>query len=302
MSVYFSTFIPGFGEIVVDELQKSLNNFGKKLLLDGLVVFETSSSTSEIKKLRFLNNSFLKTKPEEKMDFYLGKSFRVVFSKENELVSVNKERLSRIEKKIAKLNNLMVDRANPDFEFWFLERSEGYKFTGVRITKHSDYKTILAKGQLRPELADLLCIVSEPDKNDIVIDPFAGSGAIGIARKNYPHKQIIFGDIDSKNQNIKKLDALNLKDFADKSVDKIITDPPWGISVGINLDLNDFYTKMLNEFWRVLKPGGLLIILMGNKELFKKTLDNFSNKFKVLKKFNILVSGKKAGVYKIRKR
>jgi len=111
----------------------------------------------------------------------LGQSFRVVFSKENELISVNKERLARIENKIARLNDLTIDRANPDFEFWFLERSEGTKLTGARITKHPDYKTVLDKGQLRPELAELLCIVSDPQKNDVVLDPFAGSGAIGLA-------------------------------------------------------------------------------------------------------------------------
>lgn len=174
---YFSTFIAGFGEVVLEQLQRQLVNFKQGLLLDGLVIYSTDSDIEKIKGLRFLNNSFLQTSPEDKINLNLGKSFRVVFSKENELVSINKERLIKIENKIARLNNLVVDRANPNFEFWFLERSEGNKLTGVRITKHPDYKTVLTKGQLRPELADLLCLISEPDKNDIVLDPFAGSGA-----------------------------------------------------------------------------------------------------------------------------
>lgn len=299
MNIYFSTFISGFGEIILEELQKQLSNFKQELLLDGLIVYSTNSDIEKIKGLKFLNNSFLQVKPEEKINLNLGKSFRVVFSKENELVSVNKERLAKIENKIAKLNNLIVDRANPDFEFWFLERSEGNKFTGARITKHPDYKTVLAKGQLRPELADLLCLISEPDKNDIVLDPFAGSGAIKMARKNYPHKEIVSGDINPNNQNIKKLDALNLKDLGNQSIRKIVTDPPWGISIGKDLDLNDFYGKMLEEFFRVLKLNGLLVILVGQKELFEKVLEKFSDKFILLKKLNILVSGKKAEVYKI---
>lgn len=297
--IYFSTFITGLGEIVSEELQKQLVNFKQELLLDGLIVYSTDSGFEKIKNLIFLNNSFLQTSPEDKINLNLGKSFRVVFSKENELVSINKERLTKIENKIAKLNNLVVDRANPDFEFWFLERSEGNKFTGVRITKHPDYKTVLSKGQLRPELADLLCLISEPDGNDVVLDPLAGSGAISMARKNYPHKEIISGDIDPQNQNIKKLDALNLKDFKNGSINKIITDPPWGVSIGLDLNLNDFYTKMLEEFFRVLEPNGLLVILIGKKELFDEVLSKFQC-FTLVKRYNILVSGKKAAIYKIK--
>jgi tRNA G10 N-methylase Trm11 len=278
----------------------TLSCFKLELLLDGLVVYSSTSSFEKIRSLKFLNNSFLQINPEEKLKVTLGKGFRVVFSKENELVAVNKERLARIENKIAKLNNLVVDRTNPDFELWFLERREGQKFTGVRITKHPDYKTVLAKGQLRPELAHLLCLISEPNKEDIVIDPFAGSGAIGMARKSYPHQKIISGDIKPVSQNIKKLDALALKDFEDNSVNKIITDPPWGISVGTDLDLNDFYFKMLSEFSRVLKPNGLLVILIGQKELFEDILKKFPS-FTLVKRYNILVSGKKAAVYKITK-
>lgn len=287
---YFSTFIAGFGEVVSEELQKQLDNFKRELLLDGLIVYSTDSKIEKIKSLRFLNNSFIKLNPEEKIPGKPGGTFRVVFSKENELIKVNKEKLTKIENRIAKLNNLTVDRANPDFEFWFLQRSEGNKFTGVRITKHPDYKTVLAKGQLRPELADLLCIISGPDKNDIVLDPFAGSGAIGIARKNYPHTNIISKDLKDG------FDATNMTDIADQSINKIITDPPWGIDIGKNLNLPDFYQKMLAEFYRVLKPNGIAIILMGNKEVFEKVLENFP-KLNLEKKYTILVSGKKAGVY-----
>ena len=228
--------------------------------------------------------------PGKKLLAVSGKTFRVVFSKENELISVNKERLSKIENKIAKLNNLAVDRANPDFEFWFLKRRDGEQFTGIRLTKHPDYKTVLAKGQLRPELADILCYLSDPQKTDVVLDPFSGSGAIGMARKNYPYDKIFSADIKIG------FDATNMADILDKNIDKIITDPPWGISVGLDLNLPDFYFKMLKEFNRVLKSDGKIVILMGNKEVFETTLLNFST-FKLIKNYRLLVSGKKAAIY-----
>ena len=292
MNTYFSTFIPGLGAVIKNQLEKQLENFNLELLLDGLIVYSSDSDIEKIKSLKFLNNSFIKLDPQDKIPVKLGQTFRVVFSKENELVKVNNERLTKIENKIAKLNNLKIDRANPDFEFWFFKRSEGHKFTGVRITKHPDYKTILAKGQLRQKLADILCLLSNPQKFDVVLDPFAGSGAIGVARENYSYTNIISEDLKTG------FDATNMVKISDQSIDKIITDPPWGISMGLNLNLPDFYHKMLSEFYRVLTPNGLAVILMGNKEVFKNALDRFS-KFKLEKQYNILVSGKKAAVYKL---
>lgn len=292
--IYFSTFISGLSEIIKARLEKELLNLNIDLLLDGLVVYSTDDEVSKIKTLRFFNNSFLLQSPKKKFVSVSGKTFRVVFSKENELISVNKERLSKIENKIAKLNNLTVDRANPDFEFWFLKRREGQEFTGIRLTRHPDYKTVLAKGQLRPELADILCYLSDPQKTDIILDPFAGSGAIGMARKNYPYDKIFSQDIKIG------FDATNMTDILDKSINKIITDPPWGISVGLDLNLPDLYFKLLSEFHRVLKPDGIAVVLMGNKDTFEKILLDFPT-FKLINKYNILVSGKKASIYIIDK-
>ncbi len=292
MNKYFSTFIPGLGEVVREQLEKSLKNFHCQQLLDGLIIYQAESGPEEIKKLGFLNNSFLEIRPDVELSTKPGKTFRVVFSKESGLVAVNKERLARIEKKVAELNNLTVDRTSPDFEFWFLERSEGNKLTGVRLTKHPDYKTVLAKGQLRPELANLLCVISEPDQNDIILDPFAGSGAIPAERANLQNKKIISGDIETG------MDATNMREITDQSIDKIITDPPWGISVGKELDLPQFYGKMLQEFSRVIKPGGLVIVLMGNKVVFEVVL-NKTKELSLSKKYDILVSGKKAAIYKL---
>jgi len=81
-------------------LVNELENFKLELLLDGLIVYSSTSAIEKLKSLRFLNNSFLQIKPEEKINFNLGKSFRVVFSKENELVAVNKERLTRMKIKL----------------------------------------------------------------------------------------------------------------------------------------------------------------------------------------------------------
>lgn len=299
--IYFSTFIPGLGEVVVSQLTKQLLNFKQEFLSDGLIVYFSDSNHDTVMQLKFLNNSFIKLNEDLHLPGKFGKTFRVVFSKESELSRVNKERLSKIENKIARVNELDVDRANPDVEVWFLERSEGVKLVGLRITKHPDYKTVLAKGQLRPELADFLCLIANPQPEDTILDPFAGSGAISRECKSFPHKEIISGDIAPKNETILKIDATKMSSIADQAIDKIITDPPWGVSVGLNLDLPSFYTEVLGEFYRVLKQDGTVVTLIGKKELFEAVLEKYSGEFNLQNKYDILVSGKKAAIYKLEK-
>lgn len=171
----------------------------------------------------------------------------------------------------------------------------------------------MTKGELRPELANLLCLISEPQKTDTFLDPFCGFGAIPIERaKNFPFGKVIASDIDLNNINLLKektkqkiqienWDALNLKEIEDSSIHKIVTDPPWGVYKQEGIDLISFYLKMLKEFYRILKPNGLLVLLTGRKLEIEKIINSSASLFLLEKKYNILVSGKKANVYKFRK-
>lgn len=55
---------------------------------------------------------------------------------------------------------------------------------------------------------------------------------------------------------------------------------------------------MLNEFSRTLKPEGLLVILTARKETLEKAM-NQNKIFNLQAKYDVLVSGKKAAIYKI---
>jgi len=57
---------------------------------------------------------------------------------------------------------------------------------------------------------------------------------------------------------------------------------------------------MLVEFIRILKDNAVMVILIAKKELFEELINNFSN-LSLISKYDILVSGKKAAIYKIRK-
>lgn len=342
MTKYASTFIVGLKDVVKAMVQKLYPDIEILLLLDGLIVYQGNLDTKKVEQLRFVTNSFivldvfnnLRQNPVQEMltaasrDANLGKkvhaqirtvntgkTFRLVVSHENQFVSVNQNLLESIENKIAGIKGLKVHRAKPDTEFWFLYRSEGYGFFLMRLTTHTAYEKILQKGELKPELAHLLCFLSEPDKDDIFLDPFCGYGAIPIERAlSFPYNMIFASDNDPEKKQfvrnsltarikgtfiVKSQDALDLASFDTNFIHKIVTDPPWGLFEKLEIDIDDFYRRMLKELSRILRISGIMVILTARKDEFEQALVGEKRRLRLIAKYDILVSGKKAAIYKI---
>ena len=338
-TLYLSTFISGLQQPVKELLRKNLADIRFVLLLDGLVLYRTKARISKLQKLEFLNNTFLvlqylrktsssKTAIQDILRQIVGvrweisddgvfllrqKSFRVVLSDENKLVRGDNQLLRQLEKRISRRWRMRVDRSKPQVEFWLLRRREGVGFFMIRLTRNN-LKRRIFKGELRPELAYVLCYLSEPQRNDIFLDPLAGYGAIPLARaKNFPYAFIWAMDRDRKcgriiKRKIKKArvikrvgvlvqDALRMKQIADESITRIVTDPPWGLYTPVK-NISQFYRKMLREFMRVLQSGGIIVLLTARKEEFEAALADYDN-LSIVKKYDILVSGKKAAIYKL---
>lgn len=339
MKTYFSTFITGTQEIVREFLAK--RGVKIKLLLDGLVVYESDYPEREIRNFHILNNTYLllrsfsnlapNAKSLEKILAVVSHdknllhqitihlpshriNFKIVSSLENSMVPVKRELLRKLESIILRIPGTRLHIKKPDLEFWALLRREGHGFFGIRITypfRHENYRE---KGQLRKEIAYILSFISKPNPKDIVLDPFAGYGSIPLERAtSFPYKKIIA--VEKENDLISKLkqkvkisgkkieiirgNALSLGGIQNNSIDKIISDPPWG-EYKEAPNLEKFYESMLLEFNRILKQEGIIILLIGAKDVLENTLQNkFTNIFKLQKKYDILVSGKKAAIYKL---
>ena len=336
MASYFSTFITGFDKVVEKALINQLTDIQIELLTDGLVIYKTTAKPDEIKNLKFLNNSFVLLRKFEHVSEHSIKDilkalikdnnlenlinrsfskhlkFRIRATVKNRFISVDKNILRNLEEKIARIaRNLIVDRSLPDIEFLITVRSEGFGLVGIQFSSRPNYEKTLKKGELYPELAYILCLISEPNKGDVFFDPFAGYGSIPAQRLHLPYKEIRAGEIDRDLQRklekkfgkkviVDPVNALSLSTISDNSIDKIVTDPPWGL-YETSKDIPEFYTLMLKQFQRVLKDNGIMVILTAQKELTENLLSKFEGKLMLEEKYGTLVSGKKAGVYKIRK-
>ena len=339
MNHFFGTFISGTGEIVVSMLEQRLKDWKLLSLLDGAVEFETNLPYSDLNLFCF-NNLFQvlhrgTLREEENLDLYLKKlladengwadlksasskirTFRLVTSRQNKLVSVDASLREQLEKRLMKRSGLRVNRSKPDTEFWVLSRSEGVAYFLQRLSKHMAYDKLLDPGELHPELAYMMCWLTSPKYTDVVLDPFCGYGAVPLQRsKRFPFEKLYAFDLEDKplartkeklprkNPHIivERHDALMLeKVLPPASVDAVITDPPWGVFREVGMELGEFYRRMLLQFKIVLKPGGRLVLLTAAGEELSQALAAVPG-FALRQEYHILVSGKKSGLYLLEK-
>ncbi len=337
---YASSYISGLGKIVETILKEKIKDVHIIENLDGLIIYKTNKPL-DYKSFQCFNNTFLvigfektnSNSPFHHSVLSLSKkitvdyinistaitikpniSFKILCIDKNQPTSIDFSVLTPIEKQIQSKLKMNVGFRKHDLDFVFLRRNENIIIFALKLTYNRVTEKQLPKGTLRPELSYLMAYMSDIKKSDIIIDPFCGRGSIPREIvKNFNYNMIFASDIDEslvnqlkleykknkKNLFIKQRDALDLSYFEDGFIDKIITDPPWNIFNKTNENFTVFYTKMLSEFNRILKPNGTCTILMGNIPDFETSLNN--SNFKLIEKFNILVNGKKANVYKLNK-
>lgn len=339
MPKYVSTFVSGFQDAVKNLLQDRFDGLVILEIFDGIVVYETDKKPIQIRDLKLFNNSFLLmdfirnvknpidtalrklAKNNKKLVSVTNtinelkpKTFRIVTSLENKLTSIDQNLRKSVENRISATYEIKPDRLNPDIEFWILARSEGFVLTCLRITQNKNKERALLKGELRPEIAYLLCCLSEPTNEDVFLDPFCGYGSIPLERSSLQgFKQIIASDMDKSkltmirerilenNISLFQKDFFSKESFGQNSIDKIVTDPPWGDFATLDLETDLFYCKFLNQASYVLKENGLLIFITSKKNETEKAIEINNDSFKLVLKLDILVSGKKVGLYKLKK-
>lgn len=329
MAEYVSSFITGFQDVVKKDLVQRLPSCKIISIYDGLVHYQYAGNSRDLGNIIYFNNTFFVLKTwkgkglnfpsmvgavsSEKKYYLINKgTFRVRFSQENQFAKVDKNIARRAEETVLQNSRLTLDRLSPTTEIWYSIRREGFAFCGQLITKREFTEKNLNKGELRPEIAYLISSFADIQKDDVILEPFCGYGSIPVQLvKKFLFSKLYVSDIDNekismnsqkkqlKNNpclDLRQADAFNLSHIEDKSINLVITDPPWGFYEDIG-DVKTFYKKMFASFDRILKDEGRMVILSARKEELEEVVSELGYKIEAC--LHTLVNGKKAGLYKI---
>jgi tRNA (guanine6-N2)-methyltransferase len=209
-----------------------------------------------------------------------------------------------------------LEEEDADVELWATMIDAEF-FLTVRLSddamRHREYKAAHRPASLRASSAAALAWLSEPREDDVVLDPFCGAGTILIERAHLGRYAMLLGsDRDAaalaaarvnvgaryKPIQLENWDAGALP-LGDASVNKIVTNLPWGLRYGSHGENRKLYPIWMREFARVLKPGGMMVMLTAEGRLMREL--ERTRKFAPSKIIRVSVLGKSAAIYVCRK-
>jgi 16S rRNA G966 N2-methylase RsmD len=312
---YFATFISGAHDIVNQRLAKFANSDLRVLELhDGLVIFESTLSPNQVSEFRFLNNAYElladlgTTKELRILDLPVNRShgtFTIRAITEGQPTTIPPGLKEYIEQQ----SGASFTAHKPDEEFILLTRRDGRRLWGHGLPRAGFKTRTIEQGELRPELAHLMGLVAALDAKDTVLDPFAGYG--GIVREclqGFHVKKVIAVEQNEHLiphlKSIKQLVALHgnarqLAHIEARSIDRVVTDPPWGEHEHMpEAELRALYRHALAQMHRVLRAKGAVVMLSAAPFIADVAGET---SFDVIKEYPILVNGRKATIYRLRK-
>lgn len=183
-----------------------------------------------------------------------------------------------------------LDEDRADIELWATllgdELLVAMRLSGAHM-RHRD-RAIERPASLRPSVAAAMAFMSAPSDDDVVLDPFCGTGTILIERAMMGRYQRLIGadsDRDAvavaranigprfKPIDLHQWDATAIP-LADHSISAIVTNLPWGIRFGSHRENRHLYPRVLAEFFRLLAPGGRIVFLTGETRLVRELMAN----------------------------
>lgn len=155
----------------------------------------------------------------------------------------------------------------------------GVRLSGPEMRKRDQTQHLPAA--LRPALAAAMIVLTEPTPEDRFLDPMAGSGTLLVERAAFgPFRHVYGGDSSSTAVRAIRTNTRHLYPkitceqwdvhtlpLPDQSIDTIATNLPFGKQVVPDEDLPTLYRAALAEMQRVLRPGGRMVVLVGDTRL-----------------------------------
>lgn len=179
-------------------------------------------------------------------------------------------------------------------EFWANELGSTF-LLGARLSdrtmRHRFERKVELPASLRPSVAAAMVFLTNPEPDDVFLDPMAGSGTILYERQQAgKFAQLLGGDIEQERvdaarknvrgtrkkpgpndrlPDIRQWDARQLP-LEDASVDKVATNLPFGKQLRGSQTPAKLYPPVLAELQRVVRPGGRIVLLTSEYDLIKE--------------------------------
>lgn len=312
----------GLGDLVELSLKADLDS---RVLYadDSAVLISTKAPAVRLERLMYVKNAFvvmgsvprrrdlrpaIEAVARELVRWPLPRSrrpFRLMFSEDGRLTGVPGASRSRLEAAVSRATGGRFAPRGGGDEYWMISRRElGEVLFCRRASLLPRAKP--ARGGLAPDVAQVIVnALGRPQSRDVVLDPFAGSGALIAARVRAPFREAICSDLGysdgsvsllpglAGNPKIRKLaeDARTLASIPDHSVDVVVTDPPWGEFAQDGVAAESLITAALGTVHRVLRPDGKLAMLVARR-LAADVVDQWlDNDFRIRDSHDLLVNG-----------
>jgi tRNA (guanine6-N2)-methyltransferase len=175
---------------------------------------------------------------------------------------------------------------NASIEVW-LTIEGAQAVCGLRLSdrtmRHRTYKLEHRPASLRPTMAAAMVRLAEIKPRHVVVDPMCGVGTIlaeHLAVKGKIRAPIALalggdnerGAVRSAASNLGRLGRVQLLHWdatrlplADAAVDRIVSNPPFGKQLETPEAIGPLYQRMVQEYDRVLRPGGRVILLASDQ-------------------------------------
>ena len=278
----------GFEEIAADAARQELPGFVEEARSSGFIRGRTVTPVRQLRSFACATNVFcvLDQVPRSTVDQELARvrhrlrhlerpiglprrgSLRLRVHDDGQFTRTSGAPAVQLERALASWSSLDVSRRGAVLEVWLLRRTdEPYS---LLATKLSEGLRLPDRGVLRPEICAGLARVEPLRGARLVMDPLAGSGAIGHACLEAGAKSVWLNDINGTQQNGDRVrwTHRDIRELAvpPASVDAIVTDPPWGHFSSVPGGTESLYADIGRAAGQWLQPDGAIVALTAAPE------------------------------------
>ena len=192
-------------------------------------------------------------------------------------------------------DNWRYAEENATLELWLTIHGKT-AICGVRLSdrtmRHRTYKVEHQRASLRPTMAAAMVRLAELRAGLVVVDPMCGAGtilaeALVVLGESRQPSTVVGGDIDRgavrlAMTNLRRLGRPTLCHWnaarlplADSSVDRIVSNPPFGKQLSSPAEVGRLYARVAAEYDRVLKSRGRAALIVSEFPLLRDAMRKF---------------------------